>query len=63
MQDAPPRLSVRLLEILRCPVSRTQLVYDQATDELLSLTVGLAYPVRAGVPIMVADAARALDAG
>ena len=56
-----PELDPKLLEILICPVSRTTLDYDRAAQELISRKAGLAYPIRDGVPIMLADEARRLD--
>ncbi|MDZ4762371.1 MAG: Trm112 family protein [Alphaproteobacteria bacterium] len=50
----------RLLEILICPVSREPLTYDRETNELVSRGAGLAFPIRNGVPIMLADEARDL---
>jgi uncharacterized protein len=51
----------RLLEILVCPQSGGVLVYDRARAELLSKKAGLAYPIRDGVPIMLAEEARTLS--
>lgn len=51
----------RLLEILVCPVSRGPLTWDREANELVSRAAGLAYPIRNGVPIMLADEARELD--
>ena len=50
----------RLLEILVCPVTRTRLHYDRERQELVSKTAGLAYPIRDGVPVMLAAEARQL---
>jgi uncharacterized protein YbaR (Trm112 family) len=50
----------KLLEILVCPVTKTTLIYDRARQELISKTAGLAYPIRGGVPIMLAGEARTL---
>jgi uncharacterized protein YbaR (Trm112 family) len=50
----------KLLEILVCPLSRTRLVYDAQKQELVSKAAGLAYPIRDGVPVMLASEARAL---
>lgn len=55
-------LDVRLLEILVCPLSRTALRYDEAAQELISESAGLAYPIRDGVPVMLIDEARDLSA-
>lgn len=48
----------RLLEILICPVTGGPLDYDRKTNELISKKAGLAYQIREGVPIMLADEAR-----
>jgi uncharacterized protein YbaR (Trm112 family) len=50
----------KLLEILVCPVTRTRLHFDREKQELVSKAAGLAYPVRDGVPIMLASEARQL---
>ncbi|TPG20443.1 Trm112 family protein [Sphingomonas koreensis] len=49
-----------LLSILVCPVTRTPLRYDAAAQELISEAARLAYPIRDGVPVMLADKARSL---
>lgn len=49
-----------LLERLVCPVTRTPLRYDEASQELVSEAAGLAYPIRDGVPVMLVEEARAL---
>lgn len=50
-----------LLELLVCPVSKTNLLYNKEKQELISLAARLAYPVRQGIPIMLSDEARILD--
>jgi len=50
----------KLLEILVCPRTRPPLHYDREKQELVSRAAGLAYPIRGGVPIMLADEARQL---
>ena len=63
-QAAPHRkIDPRLLEILVCPATRTKLNYDEAKNELVSKSARLAYPIRDGVPIMLAGEARELGAG
>lgn len=57
------RADRRLLEVLVCPLAKTRLEYDEARQELVSRAAGLAYPIRDGVPLMIAEAARALDGG
>jgi uncharacterized protein YbaR (Trm112 family) len=51
----------KLLEILVCPVTKGPLDYDAARQELISRAAKLAYPIRDGIPIMLADEARRLD--
>jgi uncharacterized protein len=51
----------RLLELLVCPLTKGPLRYDAARGELVSEQAGLAYPIRDGIPIMLADEARPLD--
>jgi uncharacterized protein len=50
----------KLLEILVCPVTKQRLDYDADRQELISRTARLAYPVRDGIPIMLAEEARPL---
>ena len=50
----------RLLEVLVCPLTRGPLVYDRVNNELISHQARKAYPVRAGVPIILVDEARDL---
>ncbi|MBS0469689.1 MAG: Trm112 family protein [Proteobacteria bacterium] len=50
----------KLLEILVCPVTKGTLRYDREKAELISRQAGLAYPIRAGVPIMLEGEARKL---
>ena len=60
-QDMPePNVPVdpRLLEILVCPLTRGQLTYDRAAQELICNVDKLAYPIRDGIPIMLPDEAR-----
>ncbi len=56
-----PRIDPRLLEVLVCPLTKSVLVYDVDKQELLSRRAGLAYPIRNGVPLMTAEAARQLN--
>ena len=51
----------KLLEILVCPLTKGTLEYDPARQELISRAAKLAYPIRDGIPIMLADEARRLD--
>lgn len=48
-----------LLAKLVCPLTRTPLRLED--DELVSDAAGLAFPIRNGVPVMLAEEARPLD--
>ncbi|HVY15606.1 MAG TPA: Trm112 family protein [Rhodopila sp.] len=61
--EAPPHPPVdpRLLEILVCPVTKGPLEYDRDANELISRKAGLAFPIRDGIPIMLAEEARPIE--
>ena len=48
----------KLLELLACPLTRGPLTYDEERNELVSSLAHLAFPVRDGIPIMLASEAR-----
>jgi len=50
----------KLLEILVCPITKQRLDYDARRQELVSRAARLAFPVRDGIPIMLAEEARTL---
>jgi hypothetical protein len=52
----------KLLEVLVCPQTRATLTLDRARQELVCASARIAYPVRDGVPIMLTDEARELEA-
>lgn len=51
----------RLLEILVCPVTKGPLVYDRESEELISKSARLAYPIRDDIPVMLPEEARELS--
>ena len=51
-----------LLELLVCPATRTPLRWDESRRELVSEAAGAAYPVREGVPVLLVEEARPLNA-
>jgi uncharacterized protein len=55
------RTDPKLLEVLVCPLTKTRLEYDADAQELISHAAGLAYPIRDGIPIMLADEARDIN--
>lgn len=52
----------KLLDILVCPVCKGPLDYDKGAQELICPRDRLAFPVRDGIPVMLEDEARSLDA-
>jgi hypothetical protein len=50
-----------MLEALVCPVTQAMLTYDPEAQELISKAAHLAFPIRDGIPIMLASEARAID--
>ena len=51
----------KMLEALVCPLTHSVLEYNEEKQELISKLAGLAYPIRDGIPIMLADEARLLN--
>lgn len=51
----------RMLEALICPLTQTTLSYDAERQELVSKAANVAFPIRNGIPILLADEARSLD--
>jgi uncharacterized protein YbaR (Trm112 family) len=56
-----PTADPKMLELLVCPLTKSSLRYDAAKAELISDDAGLAYPIRGGVPVMIASEARHLE--
>ena len=55
-----PIMDAKLLEILVCPVTKGPLTYNKNTQELVSTSARLAYPIRDGIPVMLEEEARVL---
>jgi uncharacterized protein len=56
MSEHSNQIEAELLEILRCPLTRSRLRQDG--DFLISEIGGLAYPIRDGIPVMLVEEAR-----
>lgn len=52
----------KLLEILVCPLCKGKLIYNKSAAEFICPVDRLAYPLRDGIPVMLADDARRLPA-
>ncbi len=59
--EPPAGVDPKLLEILVCPLTKGTLESDAEKQELISRSAKLAYPIRAGIPIMLPEEARRLD--
>jgi uncharacterized protein len=46
-----------LAALLVCPITRTKLRWEQEANRLVSDEAGLAYPIRGGVPVLLAEEA------
>jgi uncharacterized protein YbaR (Trm112 family) len=53
----------KLLEILVCPLCKGPLVYKKDAHELICKADRLAFPIQDGIPVMLEDDARRLEAG
>jgi len=53
-------MDAKLLQILVCPVTKGPLIYNKTTNELISKSARLAYPIRDGIPVLLEDEARKL---
>jgi len=53
-------MDIKLLELLVCPVTKGTLDYKRETQELVSRSARLAYPIRDGIPVLLENEARAL---
>ena len=51
----------KMLEALVCPLTHDVLEYIEENEELISKSAGLAYPIKNGIPIMLAEEARLLN--
>jgi uncharacterized protein YbaR (Trm112 family) len=54
-------MDAKLLQILVCPVTKGPLNYNKTTNELISKSARLAYPIRDGIPVLLEDEARKLE--
>lgn len=53
-------LDRKVLELLVCPMTKTELVLSGDKCELISRAARLAYPIRRGVPLMCLSESRTL---
>lgn len=51
----------KLLDILVCPLCKSDLVYLESAEELVCRADRLAYPIRDGIPVMLEEEARRIS--
>ena len=61
MKKISSNINNNFLFTLVCPISRTNLKFEQNTQELVSEAAALAFPIRNGIPILLIDEARKTD--
>jgi uncharacterized protein YbaR (Trm112 family) len=54
-------MDTKLLELLVCPVTKGPLESKRDTQELISRSARLAYPIRDGIPVLLENEARPLS--
>lgn len=59
-EPAKIEIDPKLLDILVCPLTKTSLIYNKETNELISKKAKLAYPINNGIPVMLPSEARQL---
>jgi uncharacterized protein YbaR (Trm112 family) len=53
-------LDKALLELVVCPITKSKLLYNIKSNELISNKAGLAFPIINGVPILIIEEARSI---
>lgn len=53
-------MDTKLLQMLVCPITKGPLIYRKATQELISVSARLAYPIKDGIPVLLEEEARRL---
>jgi uncharacterized protein YbaR (Trm112 family) len=53
-------MDTKLLELLVCPITKGPLRHTPDSQELISRSARLAYPIRDGIPILLESEARPL---
>lgn len=54
-------MNKNLLDIVVCPICKSDLQLDEACHELICKVDKLAYPIRDDIPVMLVDEARSLS--
>ncbi len=54
-------MDTKLLQMLVCPVTKGPLTLNKSSNELISKSARLAYPIKDGIPVMLEDEARKIS--
>ncbi|SIQ68998.1 hypothetical protein SAMN05880590_106232 [Rhizobium sp. RU35A] len=61
MDEKLAKVDPKLLDLLVCPLGKGRLTLNRQTNELISESARLAYPIRDGIPIMLVSEARRIE--
>jgi uncharacterized protein YbaR (Trm112 family) len=61
MDEKLSKVDPKLLDLLVCPLTKGRLSLNRETNELISESARLAYPIRDGIPIMLISEARKVE--
>ena len=61
MRDKTQKTARALLDNLVCPITKGPLVYDAKNQQLVSLQIKKAFPLRSSVPILLIEEALDMD--
>jgi len=61
MDSKNSTIDPKMLELLVCPLTKSNLTFDKELNELVSSKAKLAYPIRDGIPIMLISEARKIE--
>jgi uncharacterized protein YbaR (Trm112 family) len=61
MDERLSKVDPKLLDLLVCPLTKARLSLNRQTNELVSESARLAYPIRDGIPIMLVSEARKIE--
>lgn len=51
-------MDAKLLQMVVCPITKGPLIYNRSSNELISKSARLAYPIKEGIPVLLEDEAR-----
>ena len=51
-------MDMKLLDLLACPLCKSELIYDKNANELICKFDRLAFPIRDDIPVMLEEEAR-----